>query len=293
MSNNALTESFNSGFGALSNAWNVPAVANGQVSLTGNSAMMEWAIGRDAGHGYGTYTVTAKAEGSQPGPGIILWPGDDKWPGQEIDMLEITPDGSGRQYGTVHWNNNGADAYATVIYDGVQGGSFHEYQMIWAPGLITFKVDGVTKGTIDGNVPVDYDHGGMNNTIGFMNNNPNTSLTISHLEFTPLGQSVVATPAPAQQAPAPSAPAPSAPAAAPAAVAADAGPVDWNALAAQVTAHYEATGRWELPGAASAAPAAAPAPAPAPQVEVAVKVDWEALAAQVTANYEATGHWYL
>ncbi|MFC7691684.1 family 16 glycosylhydrolase [Paeniroseomonas aquatica] len=208
MSNNALTESFNSGFGALSNAWNVPAVANGQVSLTGNSAMMEWAIGRDAGHGYGTYTVTAKAEGSQPGPGIILWPGDDKWPGQEIDMLEITPDGSGRQYGTVHWNNNGADAYATVIYDGVQGGSFHEYQMIWAPGLITFKVDGVTKGTIDGNVPVDYDHGGMNNTIGFMNNNPNTSLTISHLEFTPLGQSVVATPAPAQQAPAPSAPAP-------------------------------------------------------------------------------------
>ena len=281
--NKALTESFNNGVGALGNAWNV-SVANGAVTLNGSSALMEWATGPSAGHGYGTYTVTAKVDGNQPGPGIILWPGDNKWPGQEIDMLEITPDGSGRQYGTVHWDNNGKDAYATVIFDGVTGGKYHDYTLVWAPGLITFKVDGVTKGTIDGNVPVDFDHGGMNNTIGVMNNNSNTSITVSHIEFTPLGETVQAAPAPAP------APAPS-PVVTPVASVSAGAVVDWNALAAQVEANYAATGRWELPSESHAAAPAAPAPAPAPAQSGVV--DWNALAAQVTANFEATGHWYL
>ena len=37
----------------------------------------------------------------------------------------------------------------------------------------------------------------MNNTIGVMNNNSNTSITVSHIQFTPLGETVQATPAPA------------------------------------------------------------------------------------------------
>ena len=245
MSNTATVATFDSNLGSLTNAWNVPAPVNGAVTLSGSSAMMEWATGPDAGHGYGTYTVTAKVDGSQPGPGIILWPGDNQWPGQEIDMLEITPDGSGRQYGTVHWNNNGADAFQTAIYNGVSGGQFHDYQMVWEPGKITFKVDGKEMGSFTDHVPADYDHGGMNNTIGVMNNNPNTSITVSHIDFTPLGNAAASTSA------AVSAVVSAAVSADVAGVSVDAvasanhdGVVDWNALAAIVTANYEATGHW-------------------------------------------------
>jgi beta-glucanase (GH16 family) len=235
MSNNAVINTFDSNLGSLSHAWNIQGPSNGAVTLGGGASMMEWATGRDAGHGYGTYTVTAKVDGSQPGPGIILWPGDNQWPGQEVDMLEITPDGSGRQYGTVHWNENGHDAYQTVIYEGVSSGQFHDYTLVWEPGKMTFKVDGKTFGSFDQHIPTDHDHGGMNNTIGALNNNYNTSLTIAHAEFTPLGSQAAAV----QQYVAPRAEAASAPA-----PAADSGPIDWNALAATATANFEATGHW-------------------------------------------------
>lgn len=232
MSNDPLSVSFDSGFGSLGNAWNVPAAKNGEVKLTGSAGLMEWATGRSAGHGYGTYTVTAKVEGNEPGPAIVLWPGNDKWPGQEIDMVEITPDGSGRQYGTVHWNNNGSDAFKTTMYDGVKSGIFHDYQMIWEPGKITFKVDGQVEGTVTSNVPTDFANGGINNTIGILNNNPDTSITVSDIDFKPLDSGVVA------PAPQPS------PIQAP--TSSDGTLVDWYALAAQATANFEATGQWYL-----------------------------------------------
>src|SRR5688572_15454625 len=141
----AFHESFDNGVGAISNAWNIDTSVDGQVTLRGSAAMMEWAVGPEAGHGYGTYTIHAKLEGNVPGAGIVLWPGDNEWPGQEIDMAEIAVDGSGRHYGTVHWNAGGHDAYTYKIYDGVQGGVFHDYQMVWEPGKITFKVDGAVK----------------------------------------------------------------------------------------------------------------------------------------------------
>ncbi len=53
--------------------------------------------------------------------------------------------------------------------------------------------------------------------------------------------------------------------------------IDWDALAADVTANFLATGRWF----ATDAP-----PVPEP-------VDWDALAAQVTANFAATGRWFV
>jgi hypothetical protein len=284
MTNKPLNVSFDNGFGALGNKWNAGSAQNGEVTLKGNSAMMEWASGKDAGHGYGTYTVTAKVEGNQPGPAIILWPGNDKWPGQEMNMMEITPDGSGRQYGTVHWNNNGKDAFDTQIFTGVKSGVFHDYQLIWAPDQITFKVDGVEKGSVDHHVPTDFDHGGINNTIGVLNNNANTSITVSHIQFTPLGETVQPTPAPAPTPSPVETPAPVVSAPAPAS-----GAVDWAAIAAQVTAHYEATGVWAMPSTTSHP--AEPTPAPAPSAPEAV--DWNALAAQVNANFAATGHWFI
>lgn len=54
-------------------------------------------------------------------------------------------------------------------------------------------------------------------------------------------------------------------------------PVDWNALAADVLANHQATGRWFASG--------SPVP-PEP-------VDWSALAARVQANFAATGQWFL
>jgi len=244
MSNNALSESFDNGTGVFGNAWNVDTSTRGEVKFSGNSGLMEWGGNNDSGHGYGTYTITAKVDGSQPGPGIILWPGDNHFPGQEIDMLEVTPDGSGRQYGTVHWDGGGYDVYTPRIFDGVGGGTFHQYQMTWDPGKITFRVDGAEKGVVTDHVPTDHDHGGMNNTIGFLNNNSGTSLTVSQVDFSPIGGSSSFTaPAAVQEVVAPAPEQASAPAAStPAPV--DSGPVDWGALAAQATANYEATGHW-------------------------------------------------
>jgi beta-glucanase (GH16 family) len=285
MPNNPLSVSFDNGFGALGNAWNVPAPSNGEVKLTGSAGLMEWASGKSAGHGYGTYTVTAKITGNEPGPAILLWPGDDQWPGQEIDLVENAHDGSGRQYGTVHWNSNGKDAFKTEMFEGVKGGVFHDYQLIWAPGKITFKVDGRDMGSITSHVPKDFDHGGMNNTIGVLNNNPDTSITVSHIDFKPLGSS---DPAPAPEPEAAPAPAPSTGnGGGSSSGGSSGGAVDWHAVAAQVTANFNATGKWEMPssgGSSSPAPSAPANNAP---------VDWHALAAQATANFEATGQWFI
>ena len=134
MANEALHISFDNGFGTLGNVYNVGSPQNGEIVLTGNSGVMEWASGPSSGHGYGTYTVEAKLEGTEPGAGIIFWPGDNKWPGQELDLAEIAQDGSGRIYGTVHWNANGNDSYSYELYDGIYTGGFHDFTMIWEAG---------------------------------------------------------------------------------------------------------------------------------------------------------------
>ncbi|MBL6078376.1 family 16 glycosylhydrolase [Belnapia sp. T18] len=291
MANNPLSVSFDNGFGSLGNAWNVPAPRNGEVTLSGSSGLMQWASGKAAGHGYGTYTVTAKIEGHEPGPAILLWPGNDQWPGQEIDLVENAHDHSGRQYGTVHWNDNGKDAFKTEMFEGVKGGVFHDYQLIWEPGKMTFKVDGKDMGSITSHIPKDFDHGGMNNTIGVLNNNPDTSITVSHIDFKPLGSSAPApAPAPAPTPEAAPAPAPSTGSGGSSngGGTSSGGAVDWNTIAAQVLANFNATGKWEMP---SGDASHSPAPAPAPSHDQ--PVDWHALAAQATANFEATGHWFI
>ncbi len=244
-------ESFDNREGALKDNWGVDYSVPGQVTLTGNAGLMEPAEAITSGHGYGTYTVTAKLDGNWPGSAIILWPGDNNWPGQEINLAEIAPDGSGRQYGTLHWNNNGEDAIAVRYHEGVEGGVFHDYQLVWEPGQITWKVDGQVTAIATDHVPVDYDNGGMNNVIGLLNNSPATTLTVTDVDYVPLGWTdpvVVAPPAVPEPLPAPApepvptpvvevpvteAPAPVAEA-----------PVDWYALAAIATANYEATGYW-------------------------------------------------
>jgi beta-glucanase (GH16 family) len=101
-------------------------------------------------------------------------------------LAEVAVDGSGRHYGTVHWNNNGSDAYNCFIYDGVRGGVFHDYAVRWEPGRLTFFVDGAQKATTTSNVPRDYDAGGMNNVIGFLNNSGSSSVTVRDVDYSPL-----------------------------------------------------------------------------------------------------------
>jgi len=78
--------------------------------------------------------------------------------------------------------------------------------------------------------------------------------------------------------------------------------VDWNAIAAQVMANYEATGTWYVDEADTAPPPPDPStpsdppPSPPPPPEsggTPEQIDWNAIAAQVMANYEATGTWYV
>jgi hypothetical protein len=258
----SLHVSFDDGFGPIGSAWNVDTSTPGEVRLAGNSAMMEYATGPEAGHGYGTYTINAKVDGNEPGPGIIFWPGDNNWPGQELDLLEITPDGSGRQYGTVHWNSNGSDSYSAKIYEGVSGGAFHDYTMVWEPGQITYKVDGVEKAVFTDHVPADFEHGGMNNTIGFLNNNPDTSITVRDVTYTPFGEAAASTaPSPAED------------------FVAQATETD---LEADITVSHDAAtgafashGGWDWPTDASG------------------NIDWNLAATQVMANYESTGSWFI
>jgi hypothetical protein len=275
-SNEALNISFDDGVGSISNLWNVDLSTPGEVRLDGNSAMMQWAVGRDAGQGYGTYNINARFDGTEPGSAIVFWPGDNQWPGQEIDIGEMTPDGSGRQYGALHWNDGGSDAYDTVIFDGVRTGVFNDYGMVWEPGRITMTVNGEVKAVFTENVPVDFDNGGMDNTIGFLNNNPNTSLTVREVSYTPMGGEAAWVPPPMQ------------------APAYDEGDDGWQ----PEPGRDEPAAEWQPDGAVSREPAAdAGGPrynpgAADPWAEFTGEQDWEAIAAQVYANYEATGYWF-
>jgi hypothetical protein len=277
-----LHESFENSVGPLTETWGVDFSHFGEVRFYGNqystAGMKEPGNDPSAGHGYGTYTIEAMLTGTTAGPAIILWPGDNRYPGQEINLAELAPDGTGRQYATVHWNDNGENNQEVRFLEGVESGVFHTYQAIWEPGKITFNVDGHLAAIVTDHVPIDYDNGGMNNTIAFLNNNDATSLIVRQVDYVPLGVTTAPATPPTDQA------------------------IDWYALAAQAQANYEATGHWfyDAPTAPSSPPQPADPPAPEapaappapPAAAPAVAIDWNALAAQAQANFEATGHWF-
>ncbi len=284
-SSDPLHITFDDGFGSLGAVWNVDTSTPGEIRLGGLSAIMEWATGPEAGHGYGTYTIEAKVEGSEPGTAIVFWPGNDVWPGQEMDMAEITPDGSGRQYGTLHYNNNGSDGFHAEVYDGVANGVFHQYQMTWEPGRVTHKVDGEVKAVFTENVPVDFANGGVNNTIGFLNNNPDTALTVRDVKYAPLGGEVTYAPlsgdAPAWTPPAAEATAPDVASFAAPAVVADAAAEAFADVAPAAGGAIAVGERWD-----DADPFAS-------WTDAAGNVDWETASAHVMTHYHATGNWFF
>ncbi|TDH58107.1 glycosyl hydrolase family protein [Dankookia rubra] len=177
-------ESFDSGVGALHHTWNSDNIqtGGGQLTLEGDSGAMQRPSGADAGNGYGYYEVTANMSADVQGPAVLLWPGNDVWPGPEIDIVEVI---NGTPYGTLHWNNNGSDAYTSVFFNGVDETQTHTYGVEWSPGKVEWFVDGQSQGAITDRVPEDYAHGGMNETLSVMNRGWEGGwLTVQNVSYT-------------------------------------------------------------------------------------------------------------
>ncbi len=179
-------ESFDNGAGALTHHWSghVDTSVKGQITLGGHSGVMERPWGKDSGHGYGSYTVTAKVEGNAVGPAALLWPSDDRWPGTEIDFVEVLPDGTA--YGTAHNGNNGYDWYEAKMFWGTDESQVHTYGIDWHPDRVEFSVDGRDAGTVWMDTK-DAAHGGTNVVFGVMNKNDGTSITVYDMSYSPWG----------------------------------------------------------------------------------------------------------
>lgn len=183
---NSFYGSFDNGTGALTHHWigNADTSVAGQITLSGYTGVMERPWGSDSGHGYGQYTVTAKVEGNQVGPAALLWPSDDKWPGTELDFVEVLRDGTA--YGTAHNGNNPYDWYEARMYWGTEESQAHTYGIDWQADRVSFSVDGQDAGTVWMNTR-DSAHGGSNVVFGAMNLNNDTSITVYDMSYTPNG----------------------------------------------------------------------------------------------------------
>ncbi len=131
---------------------------------------------KSGGEGYGLYSFTGYAGQAGQGVGIcfLLWPADNVWlpsdkAGQasEIDILESW-DGTKNGYSTLHYyqpgaNNNGQEIHQISNIDLTKS---HTYAMNWEAGSLTYYVDGVEIYQNTSHVPLDYAHGGVNETMG-------------------------------------------------------------------------------------------------------------------------------
>ena len=164
-------ESFDNGPGMFSRYWGggVDFSTPGQVTIhrtpdDGDSGMMIPPTGASAGSGYGLFSWTLSMTG-KIGVYAAGWPGTDVWPGPELDMIELTPEG--RAYSTIHWKGgDGGNEYAPYGLDGVDPTQVHTYSMLWQPDRLTGFVDGHQLWTTSEHVPVDYAHGGQDEAMG-------------------------------------------------------------------------------------------------------------------------------
>nr|WP_321985637.1 family 16 glycosylhydrolase [uncultured Lichenicoccus sp.] len=148
--------------------------ANGALTLTSNASegwsavgFMQDDFGASSGEGYGRYSVQASLDAGQgAGVCLVLWPANNQWPGQEIDLLETS--GSSRSTGvaTVHWagsgNSNQYD-YHTFSADLTQKNT---YMVDWEKGSLTYYVNGQEIFKTTSHVPLDAADGGVNESFG-------------------------------------------------------------------------------------------------------------------------------
>ncbi len=131
--------------------------ATGPDGRTENYTSGRLETGGLASFTYGEIEASMKVPAGQG-----LWPafwmvGDDistiGWPASgEIDIMEMLGQNPAKVYGTLHGPLPGAPkgyaAQGTVLSPQSLANGFHTYGVIWAPGTITFTLDGVPYGTI-------------------------------------------------------------------------------------------------------------------------------------------------
>jgi hypothetical protein len=162
----AYHETFDNGTGRFTNGWGHVEHGSGEVSVIsragewGDSGLM---MGYDQTLGYGHYEFEVKSKNA-PGGYALLWPGNDQWPGPELDLFEIHFGGGG--YATVHWNDNGHDAYQSFDMPDLDPTQYHRYGVDWRAGSLTFYVDGRQFARTTEHVPADAAHGGVNSAPG-------------------------------------------------------------------------------------------------------------------------------
>ncbi|MDO9712821.1 family 16 glycosylhydrolase [Paracraurococcus lichenis] len=171
-------EDFGNGRGLFTNAWGDAGVANGVGYSAvrtddGFSGLMIPANGPSGGLSYGLHVLFGSLTPAwHSGTYFCLWPADDKWPGPEIDLVEIN--GAGQPYGTLHWAKNGVagdggfdnNGYDSFVYTGVDASQPHAYWVDWQRDHITFGVDDHAFRTFTTHVPQAYVDGGTNQSPG-------------------------------------------------------------------------------------------------------------------------------
>ena len=148
--------------------------ADGMLTLTSRAAegwrdvgFMQPDFGAGYSQGYGLYQVTARLQAGQgAGICILLWPADNLWPGPEMDLLESWDASRQSGFAAIHWKGgDGSNQYDLqgVSLDLTQ---WHNYALDWAPGRLTYYVDGVQLFSTTQHVPLDAAHGGINASFG-------------------------------------------------------------------------------------------------------------------------------
>ncbi len=148
------------------------------------------------GHGNGLFEVRARLIGANigdgSGPAVVLWQSDDVWPGSEIDLGELTPDGI--DYFALHWRdetkpveNNGQNQ--SVIYP--VPSAYNDRKEYTRAALltntkVTFFINDVKFAENTDHPAPDAFNGGMNHTLGFLNNSSNTGIEARWCRWTPL-----------------------------------------------------------------------------------------------------------
>lgn len=157
-------ETFDDGkSGKFTNAWGNVVKGDGEVTITSNAG--KWQDGglmmtKADGLGYGLYEFQVSFNKNTPGGYALVWPEDDKWPGPEMDLVEVLRSGQG--YATIHRNNGGKDAYDTYYMPkGIDFTKPHTFAMNWQPGKIEFFVDGKEYAETTKNVPKAAVDGGL------------------------------------------------------------------------------------------------------------------------------------
>jgi beta-glucanase (GH16 family) len=105
------------------------------------------------GNTYGLYQATASVASANPGPGLLLWPANNVWPGAEIDLLEINSTHSA--YATVHWMDpsTGNDQYKSYFLN-IDPTKSNTYAIDWEPGGLTYYVNGQKIFSLTDHIPL-------------------------------------------------------------------------------------------------------------------------------------------